>query len=545
MISRRNTVKTHLSRAKGKIKAGVLDLEQNKNTRLYSFAPFFVLLFADEMAECNISDAAATKILSAPEIKEAMRKTVETIIRDETVSAGNVEMAGTMETVGKTGITKLLSSSAAMKIVMSVAGIAVVGGLIAGITNLNKKEPETERTTEATTVQQTTTVENTMEEITEATTEETTEAEQEITLSEEEQQALNVLVSNMELVYSNFGLFADDSNPSLEDAMYFVFGLATMDRFNDSLYASYIPSYTIEENIYGRMNAENVADYCKEVFGLDNVDLTTVNYDQIKYEDGTIKVLLADGLFDNSLIHKVTLKSDGTYMVYAMGEMEMADGSAIESRDYVLHMQKNENSPFGFTLLDIGNGEDQSSDSDTVTDDEYLAKYADILKNPYDYEEFYPEYFKESHPGYALGDFGQSYPENYPLWFALADADGNGIKELYIGHSRYGEAEENTDGKSMAITNVLEYDTASQKVIDLDGDAYYETYGLDSHLLEGGIVYSSTEIHKALTNYYNIFTGEMWENDVDSEEFRQVRERKELTFEWHKASLTEIDTYVQ
>ena len=258
----------------------------------------------------------------------------------------------------KTGITKLLSSSAAMKIVTSVVGIAVVAGMIAGIINLNKKEPEAEITTEVAAVQQTTTVENTTEEITEATTEEITEAEQEITLSEEEQQALHVLVSNMELVYYNFGLFADGSTPSLEDAMYFVFGLATMDRFNDSVYASYIPSYTIEENIYGCMNAGDVANYCKEVFGLDHVDLTTVNYDQIKYEDGTIKVLLADGLFDNSLIHKVILKSDGTYTVYATGSMEMADGSTIESKDYVLHMEKNENSPFGFTLLDIGDSED-------------------------------------------------------------------------------------------------------------------------------------------------------------------------------------------
>ena len=42
-----NTVKTNLSRAKQKIKDGVLELEKKNGTRLYSVAPFLLLLFKE------------------------------------------------------------------------------------------------------------------------------------------------------------------------------------------------------------------------------------------------------------------------------------------------------------------------------------------------------------------------------------------------------------------------------------------------------------------------------------------------------------------
>ena len=43
-----NTVKTHLSRAKTKIKAGVEELNIKKGTKLFSVLPFFLLLFKEE-----------------------------------------------------------------------------------------------------------------------------------------------------------------------------------------------------------------------------------------------------------------------------------------------------------------------------------------------------------------------------------------------------------------------------------------------------------------------------------------------------------------
>ena len=49
-----NTVKSHLSRAKAKIKEAVEDMEKNKGTKLYALAPFMLLLFAKEAKACDV-----------------------------------------------------------------------------------------------------------------------------------------------------------------------------------------------------------------------------------------------------------------------------------------------------------------------------------------------------------------------------------------------------------------------------------------------------------------------------------------------------------
>lgn len=46
-----NTIKTNLSRARGKIKAAVIDLAENKNTKLYTCTPLLLVLFRNTMAE--------------------------------------------------------------------------------------------------------------------------------------------------------------------------------------------------------------------------------------------------------------------------------------------------------------------------------------------------------------------------------------------------------------------------------------------------------------------------------------------------------------
>lgn len=48
-----NTVKSHLNRAKDKIKEAVIELDEKKGTRLYSIAPFMALYFAMETEACE------------------------------------------------------------------------------------------------------------------------------------------------------------------------------------------------------------------------------------------------------------------------------------------------------------------------------------------------------------------------------------------------------------------------------------------------------------------------------------------------------------
>lgn len=49
-----NTVKTNLSRAKAKIKDGVLNLEKRQGTRLYSAAPVLLVLFQEDVSACAV-----------------------------------------------------------------------------------------------------------------------------------------------------------------------------------------------------------------------------------------------------------------------------------------------------------------------------------------------------------------------------------------------------------------------------------------------------------------------------------------------------------
>ena len=49
-----NTVKSHLNRAKEKIKAAVIELDKEKGTRLYSLAPFMLLLLGAEAEACTV-----------------------------------------------------------------------------------------------------------------------------------------------------------------------------------------------------------------------------------------------------------------------------------------------------------------------------------------------------------------------------------------------------------------------------------------------------------------------------------------------------------
>ena len=110
-----NTVKTHLSRAKSKIKEGVLRLEKNEDTRLYSVAPFLLLLLNEEIRECVVPSRIAKRILSGGNA--------------DAISAAG---AGTKDTAtaGKMGAAANKGVEASLKIKIAAALIGV-GALLA------------------------------------------------------------------------------------------------------------------------------------------------------------------------------------------------------------------------------------------------------------------------------------------------------------------------------------------------------------------------------------------------------------------------------
>ena len=106
-----NTVKSHLNRAKAKIKESVSDVEKKQGIKLYSFAPFMLLLFGYE------AKAYAT---SAP----VMGSQLSGVIATEANTTG----------VGAGSTAKIAGSVAAKKIaIASIIGLIAVGGIVAAI----------------------------------------------------------------------------------------------------------------------------------------------------------------------------------------------------------------------------------------------------------------------------------------------------------------------------------------------------------------------------------------------------------------------------
>ena len=109
-----NTVKSHLNRAKSKIKQGVLEIEKKEDTKLYSLAPFLLLFFAKEAEACE-------HIPMSSVLRDAVSK-----------SARGNETAGRL---AKLGLKAKLGIGAG-----TVVAVAAVGGLVMAGINRDRYE---------------------------------------------------------------------------------------------------------------------------------------------------------------------------------------------------------------------------------------------------------------------------------------------------------------------------------------------------------------------------------------------------------------------
>ena len=120
-----NTVKTNLSRAKAKIKEGVLDLEKNKDTKLYSFAPLFLLFFTEDVMAANVPEEVGAGVLNA--VADATAGTAGTFGVNGTGTGG---VSGNASGVGKVG--KTVAVSLKTKILGGVISVSVLGTIATG-----------------------------------------------------------------------------------------------------------------------------------------------------------------------------------------------------------------------------------------------------------------------------------------------------------------------------------------------------------------------------------------------------------------------------
>lgn len=109
-----NTVKTNLSRARAKIKEGVVDLEKKQGIKLYSLAPLLLFMFKEDVSACMVPAQITAKVTAS--------------VAAGTAGAGAGGMSATLETGKKTLFGKAAAASAKAKI---AAGIIGVGATIA------------------------------------------------------------------------------------------------------------------------------------------------------------------------------------------------------------------------------------------------------------------------------------------------------------------------------------------------------------------------------------------------------------------------------
>ncbi len=139
-----NTVKSHLNRAKAKIKEAVVELDVKKGTRLYSFAPFMALLFKEEVQACVLRPmskglASAVGISASGAVGSTLPGGLEAVKEYITENFGETlgEIFG--DTIGKVAVkikalwAKFTAASIQTKAVVATTACAVTIGGVAAV----------------------------------------------------------------------------------------------------------------------------------------------------------------------------------------------------------------------------------------------------------------------------------------------------------------------------------------------------------------------------------------------------------------------------
>ena len=121
-----NTVKTNLSRAKQKIKDGVLELEKKNGTRLYSVAPFLLLLFKEEVDAAVVPDAVTAGVYTA--IRQSTANMVNSVAATDMANTAAAQGTGTKAVAGQAAKMALKT-----KVIFGIIGVGIAAAIAASI----------------------------------------------------------------------------------------------------------------------------------------------------------------------------------------------------------------------------------------------------------------------------------------------------------------------------------------------------------------------------------------------------------------------------
>lgn len=364
-----NTVKTNLSRAKQKIKDGVLELEKKNGTRLYSVAPFLLLLFKEEVDAAVVPDAVTAGVYTA--IHQSAANMVYSVAATDMANTAAAQGTGTKAVAGQAAKMTLKT-----KVILGIIGVGITAAIAASIyaettakyDQMAATDQNVKKNTEY--AQNSGTVKDTEQEVnTQEDTQEDTEA------SEEEMESFKILSEYM--VSTDWEEETYEGN-SIELKDYkildFIDMLSTDNVDGDGKYDAYLPEHTIVggQSMY---TEQSIKDYVQEVFGLQLKEKTDFG---VIFENGMYYPERTHLMYSRrSEIEKVDIDGSLYHVsgIVTFGENLDASqyGEYMASYRFEMTVKKNEDSLFGFTfqsltyklyerLGDTGNEADQGED---------------------------------------------------------------------------------------------------------------------------------------------------------------------------------------
>ncbi|MCH5250737.1 MAG: sigma-70 family RNA polymerase sigma factor [Lachnospiraceae bacterium] len=128
-----NTVKSHLNRAKAKIKDAVVELDEKKGTRLYALAPFMLLFLGAEAKACEVPPMSDALIREA-----GISGTKEGPAKESIESAGN----GSAEAIKDKPVNKSLMGKYAVAFIVGLTAVVGIIWMIASNRTGGNKVPD-------------------------------------------------------------------------------------------------------------------------------------------------------------------------------------------------------------------------------------------------------------------------------------------------------------------------------------------------------------------------------------------------------------------
>lgn len=307
-----------------------------------------------------------------------------------------------------------------------------------------------------------------------------------IELSEEEKVSLETMAQFITATKWGEELWGKTITPTDETICNFINRMACENQYyKEGEYSGLLPGGTTDE-VYGiTYTTDSINAYATEVFGAEVSDIAAAwNWMEgdkclimeSQYPSGDSAEIMHMEKKDDALIVRGTV-AWGTYE-----ELDLKGGGLAfyNSFEFEMHVERNENSPFGYTFISIEYFADTPGTLNSSID-----LFKDVLLHPEQYKGFY-----------------FYYPSMKDIYFSLADVNGDGVKDLLLASTYREEYQEPGN-----VFNVLIQKAG--KVYDLDKAHHYNNFGKFT-LYDTGILKTEMDNEEQNVNFYNLVDGHIW-----------------------------------